>query len=128
MPIQHKIVGDHDYVYSSCEGALTLDDFENQQLEFWSQPDLFGLNEIFDLKQADLSQLSYSDINTIVQNFSRKQVFDPHARLAIVMNTEQQQEKVSHFSTAKMFTVTSTRSTLIFNSEEEALAWIKDKH
>ena len=128
MPIQHKIVGDQGYVYSSCDGDLTIGDFEHEQMEFWSRPELFGLSEIFDLKQADLSQLSYSDIYTIVQSFSTRQVFDPSARLAIVLNTEQQKEKVAHFNTTKMFAQSPTRPTLVFETETDAVAWIKGNH
>lgn len=112
-------------VFTVCSGTVSLEDIENYQHTVWLDPEIYGYNELFDLDDADFSQLDFSDLITIAQTASKLYTLDPNSRFAFLTKTSRHDELAGFYITAKSMTPGPTRELEKFTSREKALNWLQ---
>ena len=124
MPVVSTADHSRYTVFTTFTGMIRLTELEQYQLEFWTDPELAGYNELMDLGDANFDNINYGDLLTLTQLASRLYRFNPGSRLAIVVHNKEHQNISDFYIAARAMTTTLGRETASFNDVEQAMNWL----
>ncbi len=125
MPIHNSVDEKERIVYSICSGTMKPEDFVDYINEIWSHGNYYGFNELFDTREADWSQFKFSYLIEVAKRASQLRTIDPGSKLAWIVIEGKQKELTDFYKSAKLMTPGTSRQLEAFNSEEEAMRWLR---
>lgn len=124
MPIDSSIDQDRRLIIAKCSGLLTLQDFIDYHRSVWCLPEVFGFNELFDARNADTSQLSYSDLLNLVASAIQLHNVLPQSKSAVLIQNDAQRQLYEFYLTARENFSNNSPQIAAFNNRDAALTWL----
>lgn len=125
MGVFYKIYNSLRVVDAWAEEILTEEDLFRYQQEVWSQPEIIGFNEIFDLSHVVSVESIATDKLRELANLAVSMDMHPHeTRFAIVA------KEALHFGLSRMYEIfrelnpKSRKKVKVFTDREKALEWL----
>jgi len=126
MPIESHASDEERIIYTTCLGAMTLDDFKDYMNTVWGDLRYFGYNELFDASEGDWSSFDFSLLFTVAVEAAKLGSLDPNSRLAWLIKEGKQKELTDFYTTAKSALPISSRDLQAFYDRDAALQWLRE--
>ncbi|MCK4708315.1 MAG: hypothetical protein KAU21_06845, partial [Gammaproteobacteria bacterium] len=115
-------------VHTICSGLLTIEEIEHYQKTTWLVPEIYGYNELFDLSDADISNLRTEHFIQMAENVAKLHMLDTNSRLALLICNKNQLPLAEFYLAAKTLLPVPTREAKIFESKDAAMNWLQEDH
>jgi len=126
MPIKTLYDNESGLVQTTCSGKISYTDLSNYQKSVWLEPDVTGFNEIIDFSEADLSEISFSDLISLAENTPKVFALSLHSKLALITKTDHQKQLIEFYISVNTLAETPARSIKNFDSLNNALSWLSE--
>lgn len=126
MPITVTINREARLVHAIATGEISNADLIAYQEDVWVKGDVTGFDGIFDGSRADFSRVNFTGLLAFSQNSARIDRGTPQSKLAIVVSSDYLRQLAEFYRTAKEALPGDSRTTRIFDTFEDAFAWISN--
>ena len=126
MPIRVFIHRDKRLVHAIATDSITNADLMAYQEDTWINGEVSGYDGIFDGTLADFSRVNFTGLLAFSQNAAKIDDGAPPSKLAIVVGSEHLEQLSEFYRTATAAFPGSSRTTRIFHTSEDALAWVSN--
>lgn len=112
-------------VTAVCKDSVTIKELQDYQDQIWASGVAAGLNCLFDMRNANFSQINFSNILPLAAKAAMIDYGQSKSKLAVIVSSSSQ-EIISHFYQAavEVYPSRTTRIMRTYYSLEDGLKWI----
>jgi len=124
MPIKTLYNHDSQLIHTTCSGKTSQTELIDYHKTVWLEPGISDYNELIDFSEADISSLSFSDINLITQAMPEFITYSSQSKLALLIDNFHQGQKIGFYMSARSNSDKPVRPMKDFTSMDKALDWL----